>query len=348
MGKRILYCADGTWDTTRNDASSFDTTNTNVRKMYRASIASAEQIAFYDSGVGTDDRLLPSLRGGAFGAQIDEKIKQAYSQIAQVHKVGDEIFLFGWSRGAYTVRSLASMIYLVGFPTKSFDNSMVDELFFVYRNPEQRETLLDDLDKKYGLRKTPIKFVGVLDTVGSLGLPAVKGGVSEPRYGFLNTSLDPNILNAYQAIAIDECRQQFPITMWDEPSPPVKGQVLEQIWFAGDHEDVGGGFPEDEAGLSEIPLKWMADKASSLGLQIKSDLLTRDTALNAKQALSPIHDEWSPKYGRREYRVVPDNAMLSDTVAFRCKQDNTYRPQNLSFVDDTLAKSYQIKKVLEK
>lgn len=347
MSKRILFCADGTWSTTENDASSFDTTNTNVRKMYRAALQTHDQITIYDTGVGCDNRIMQSLRGGAVGAGINDKIKEGYTQIAKVFKPGDDIFLFGWSRGAYTVRSLASMIYDVGFPTNSsIDSKMVDELFFVYRNPSQRASLLTDLEKKYGLHKTNIKFVGVLDTVGSLGAPAIKGGVSEPRYGFLDTNLNPNILNAYQAIAIDECRQQFPITMWIEPSPPIKGQVLEQIWFAGCHDDVGGGFPEKEPGLSQIPLKWMADKASDLGLKIDPALLDANLVANTKQALSPIHESWSKIDGKKEYRVIADNAMLSNSVAIKCEKDSAYRPENLNFVDDKLAKSYQIEKVL--
>lgn len=351
MNKKILFCCDGSWETRYDQTTEYEGTNSNVLKMYRATLKTSNQIAFYQPGVGCDmgyffDRPLPSLRGGATGAGIDRKIKEAYLQIAEVYKPGDEIFLFGWSRGAYTARSLASMICEFGLPTKPFNPFIADEVFLVYRDPSKRESLLNYLEIKYGLFKPYIQFVGVLDTVGSLGVPALEGGVSQPRYGFLNTDLHPNILNAYQAIALDECRHEYPITMWNNPIPPVQGQVCEQIYFAGCHGNVGGDTPEGEPGLCEIPLKWMANKASSLGLDIHPALLAKDQLLSLEEALAPIYESWSPIWGKREYREVSNTAMLSNSVAIRCELDPKYRPQNLNFINGKLDPSYRIVDVL--
>ncbi len=349
MSKKIIYCSDGTWATSKKEENkSMEVSNSNVQKMYRAVLHLPDQIAFYESGLGTQaKRWFRFLLSGSIGSGIDQKIKEAYFQISQAFKPGDELFFFGWSRGAYTIRSLANMICDVGLPTKPIDYKAVDELFFVYRNPDKRNHLLSSLQKKYNLEETTIKFIGVLDTVGSLGVEALHGDVSHRKYDFLETCLRPQILHAYQAIAIDECRQQFPITHWFPLYPSIKGQVLEEIYFSGCHDDVGGGYPEYEPGLSELPLKWMAKKVSDLGLQIDPALLPKHIAINTKQALSPIHETWKPMNGKRDYRIINDNAFLSESVAIRCKQDPTYRPPNLKFVDGKLSPSYQIVKILD-
>ena len=160
--------------------------------------------------------------------------------------------MFGFSRGAYTARSLAGMIAICGLPTTPFDDdeNLVNTAFQAYRNKDQRAALLASLSA-YALFDTKIKMVGVWDTVGSLGIPALFGGVDPLLYGFLDTSLHPDVLNACQALAIDERREQFPPTLWTPPSPPVAGQLLEQVWFSGVHCDVGGGYPE--TGLPTSP-----------------------------------------------------------------------------------------------
>src|SRR5580704_11991612 len=118
MGKRIVFCADGTWDSSGK--------NTNVYKLFKALQTSAEQVPYYDDGVGSDGLPIEKLLGGAFGAGLFQKIKDGYTKIAHVYEAGDEIFLLGFSRGAYTARSLGGMIAICGLPTKTFDNSLVD------------------------------------------------------------------------------------------------------------------------------------------------------------------------------------------------------------------------------
>jgi uncharacterized protein (DUF2235 family) len=150
-----------------------------------------------------------SVSGGAFGLGLFQKIKDGYTKIAHVYEAGDEVFLFGFSRGAYTARSLAGMIANCGLPTKNFDTSMIETAFQAYRNKDQRATLLASLSA-YGMHDARITMVGVWDTVGSLGIPSVIGGVAPLLYGFLDTTLHPDVLHAYQALAIDERRLEFP------------------------------------------------------------------------------------------------------------------------------------------
>lgn len=334
MSKRIIYCADGTWEDSTN--------NSNVHKMFKAALVTSDQVTFYDNGLGSDGRPIQKMRGGAYGSGIDQKIKEGYTKIAQSYKPGDELFLFGWSRGAYTVRSLAGMICECGLPTKPFDSKMVDDLFFVYRNPQKKKSLFRDLKEKYGLCNVTIKFIGVWDTVGSLGHASFFGKINPIRYGFLDTDLHPNILNAYHALSIDERRKEFPPTLWALPSPPVKGQVLEQVWFAGCHADIGGS----KAGLPEISFKWLAEKAKENGMQIDPNVFSHYENLNASNALGQIHESWSIKCGLPKTRTIPKNAVLSNSVALRCKYDPSYRPKNLTFTNDVLNSSYTIRNIL--
>ncbi|MGB6449706.1 MAG: DUF2235 domain-containing protein, partial [Steroidobacteraceae bacterium] len=267
MGRRIAYCADGTWDSTAND--------TNVYRISKAIVAiPGEQYSFYDDGVGSDGTPIEKLLGGAFGTGLFQKIKDGYSCIASVYEAGDQIYLFGFSRGAYTARSLAGMIAACGLPTKNPDSNLVDTAFQAYRDKGQRSAILATLGA-YGLVEANITLVGVWDTVGALGIPAIFGAVSPLLYGFLDTSLSPQIANAYHAVAIDERRQEFPATLWT--SAPAPGQTLEQVYFCGVHCDVGGGYPDDAGSgtaLSDITFSWLMAKAQALGLVFDAGVLS--------------------------------------------------------------------------
>jgi uncharacterized protein (DUF2235 family) len=336
MSKRIVLCADGTWDNTSN--------KTNVYRLYKALATSADQIAFYDDGVGADGLLLDRLLAGAFGIGLFAKVKQGYTEIAHVYEEGDDLFIFGFSRGAYTARSIAGMIAACGLPTKNFDDSMVDTAFDAYRKKDQRANLLAQLKQKYEIATPKIKMLGVWDTVGSLGIPAIFGGVSPLLYGFLDTSLNPNVLNAYHALAIDERRIEFPPTLWT--STPAPGQTVEQVWFCGVHSDVGGGEPQDASdtmALSDIPLAWMMDKACALGLAINTDLRKQYTLpLDPKYALDTLHNSWNPIWGFPRPRAIADNASIADSVAIRLQHHDSWQPKNLKIENGVLAKCYQI------
>jgi uncharacterized protein (DUF2235 family) len=335
MSKRIIFCADGTWDSAGDD--------TNVYKLFKAIPIRADQMAFYDDGVGSDGTPLEKLAGGAMGDGIFQKIKDGYTRIAHVYEQDDEIYLFGFSRGAYTARSLAGMIAICGLPTAKFDDNLVDVAFRAYRNKAQRAALLASLDKD-ALYNAKIKMVGVWDTVGALGIPALFGKVDPILFGFLDTSLHPDVLNAYQALSIDERRAEFPPTLWTPPSTPVDGQVVEQVWFSGVHCDVGGGYPE--TGLSDITLGWMMRKAESLGLQLDENVSAQYASLDARNALDQIHNSWNMLWLFPKSRTIANDSMLANSVAIRCKDDNSYQPRNLVMSDGAPADSYQTVQVV--
>jgi hypothetical protein len=221
---------------------------------------------------------------------------------------------------------------------------MVDTIFDAYRDKSKRA----DLPNKLGSCKLAIPeitMVGVWDTVGSLGIPAVVGGVDPILYQFLDTKLHPNIKNAYQALAIDERRAQFPPTLWQGPAAP--DQTLEQVWFTGAHSDVGGGEPDDLPGttaLSDVTLGWMMSKASALGLTFAGTIAM---PLDAELALDQFHESWKVFCGIPIRRTIPKDASIANSVAVRCSDETTWRPQNLSFENGALAASYQIVSIVK-
>ncbi|MGB6449944.1 MAG: DUF2235 domain-containing protein [Steroidobacteraceae bacterium] len=334
MGRRIAYCADGTWDTTASD--------TNVYRISKAIVAMAgEQFSFYDDGVGSDGTPIEKLLGGAFGDGLFQKIKDGYSSISSIYEAGDEIFLFGFSRGAYTARSLAGMIAACGLPTKNPDSNLVDAAFQAYRNKDQRPAILATLGA-YRLVEATLTMVGVWDTVGALGIPAIFGAVSPLLYGFLDTSLSPQISNAYHAVAIDERRQEFPATLWT--SAPAPAQTLEQVYFCGVHCDVGGGYPDDAGtgtALSDITFSWLMAKACALGLVFDAGVLSAyPSPIDQKDALDTKHESWSPLWLFPKPRVIAPDATLANSVTVRCQTDSTYRPGNLSLVNGVPGATY--------
>ncbi len=339
--KRIAYCADGTWDSL--------TSHTNVYKLYKALITSADQIPLYDDGVGASGDPIVKLIGGAFGTGLWQKIKQGYTQIAHVYESGDPLYIFGFSRGAYTARSLAGMIKACGLPTQDFSDDMVDAAFDAYRDKLNRADKLKQLANRH-MVIPEITMVGVWDTVGSLGIPSGLGAVDPVFYGFLDTSLNPEIKNAYQALAMDERRAQFPPTLWKGPA--AAGQTLEQVWFTGAHSDVGGGEPDDLPGttaLSDITLAWMISKSSALGLQFDpAALKLYETPVDAQLALDKFHESWKVFNGFPKRRSIDKNAAIADSVVTRCAEESSWRPQNLTFdKSGVLSSGYQIVNIVK-
>jgi uncharacterized protein (DUF2235 family) len=327
MGRRIAFCADGTWDGVSN--------NTNVYRISNAIVdIPGVQYSFYDNGVGADGTPIEKLLGGAFGAGLFQKIKDGYSKIASVYEDGDEVFLFGFSRGAYTARSLAGMIASCGLPTKNPDANLVNTAFNAYRNKDQRGAILAGLGA-YGMTAAKMTMVGVWDTVGSLGIPAMFGAVSPLLYGFLDTGLHPDILNAFHAVAIDERREEFPATLWKPPFS--SGQIVEQVYFCGVHCDVGGGYADDPTtgtALSDITLSWMISKAAGLGLVFDAGVLAKyPSPIDKKYALDTRHESWNPLWAFPKPRDIAPTATLANSVGVRCANDNSYRPGNLTLVN---------------
>lgn len=341
MPKRIVFCADGTWQAPMN--------NTNVYRLYKALALTADQVTFYDDGVGAGLTGLQRLLEGAFGQGILQKIQDGYTKIAHVYEPGDEIFLFGFSRGAYTARSLAGMIACCGLPTGAFSDACVTQAFAAYRDPVNRASILGGLTS-CGLGPATIQMVGVWDTVGSLGIPAIFGGVQEKLYGFLDTGLHPNVKNAYQCLALDEKRAQFPATLWT--SVPSAGQTIEQVWFSGCHGDVGGGTLQGggvDAGtrLCDITLSWMVAKAVALGLTMDPSVTSQFGILPAASALDLIRETWTPADGPQHLRPVPAAAEVANSVSVRVKYALTYLPGALTVNDGALGEDYSLVTVVD-
>ena len=350
--KSLVMCFDGTWNTLDS--------HTNVSRFYSevadASTGCADQLKFYDEGVGTNrtDRV----RGGAFGVGLDRNIRMGYAWLCSVYEsgtttaapasrggaprkpngdlinaprhssgrefvAGSDLYIVGFSRGAFTARSLGGFINYLGVPkielsgldpnkTELADHPRIQEAWKLYvsrpskskldqvksgqagdavvrevkDHQEQLEAFRNRPDNRYPVR---IHFMGVWDTVGALGIPRVFDVDWLPRfsnqYQFHDTALCEGIRNAFHAVAIDEQRLPYNATLWTQMQE--LNEKVEQRWFPGAHADVGGGYEDDL--LPAPPLKWLADQAATCGLQFVNDrkLAGADGAVPASIASAP-------------------------------------------------------------
>ena len=331
MSKKIILCADGTWNTPHGPAA--QPNDTNVRKIYELILDDPSQLKYYDSGVGTDGTPFEHFFGGSMGSGLFQKIQDGYEFLSYVWDPGDEIYILGFSRGAYTARSLGGMIATFGVPNRNLDNQTVKRIFDAYRTTDhtQRLAAKNSLNADYGLADVTIRMVGVWDTVGALGIPGhLFDDFDQEKYGFLDTTLNPCIDKAFHAIAIDERRASFLPTLWSNPdgTPRANDDQVQQVWFPGVHCDVGGSYAETQ--LSNITLRWMIDNAKAQGLRF--DDAAVDACLRPKpfDPNGPAHDEWKIiPWGLPKHRTIPANAVLSNTVKIRMNRQPTYIPENL-------------------
>lgn len=269
MTKTLIICCDGTWNTPDQQGRP-----TNVTKMARALLPrSADgrlQVVFYDEGVGVGNVVERAI-GGALGTGLSENVQQAFRFLALNYEAGDRIVLFGFSRGAFTVRSLAGLVGLVGLLRRG-DLDRMPDVWKHYRTPpgDRRQ---DAVDRRWVAEHRPaIDLLGVWDTVGSLGIPGnVLGRLGRSRHAFHDVTLGRSVKRAYHALAIDERRKNFAPAVWDT-SRAGPDQVVEQVWFAGAHSNVGGGYPDPL--LSDLAFLWMCDKSREL-LAFDEDYLER-------------------------------------------------------------------------
>ncbi|MBN1909492.1 MAG: DUF2235 domain-containing protein [Pirellulales bacterium] len=332
MNKRIVICADGTWNRPEEDLKK--DTPTNVLRMARAITpvdgGRVPQQVFYDWGIGS---YYDAAIGGATGRGIEKNIMDDYRYIVQNYSPGDELFFFGFSRGAYTVRSLSGLINNCGI-LKRPDARLIQEAFTLYKKPGK--AYAPDGDKAIAFREThshpsrEVKFIGVWDTVGALGIPCPFLGYLKDEDNFYDTKIGRNVRIARHAMAIDEFRLYFEPTVWI-PQPSLN---IEQVWFAGAHSDVGGGYRPDKDGslLSDIPLGWMMREARTAGLAIESHL---------PQSLSPdplatLHKSRHSflRDGKKHYRPIKHETkgavvLIHESVKHRWAQSSQYRPENL-------------------
>lgn len=265
MAKNILVFSDGTAQEGGRDL------NTNVYKLFNMVEDRTErQIAFYDRGLGTGWR---KFSGNVFGAGISKNIRECYEFIFENFSAGDQVYLFGFSRGAATVRSLSSFIDLFGILPRSRPE-LIKRAYKIYktRNEKKRLGLAEQFLARNHTMWCKIKFLGVWDTVSALGIPfksldVLVDKIPPFRHKFQNYRLSDSVIHGSHALAIDDERLTFHPALWDREL--IAGQSMKQVWFCGMHTDVGGGYPEQK--LSDIPLIWMLTEAKEHGLLIYRD-----------------------------------------------------------------------------
>lgn len=167
-------------------------------------------------------------------------------------------------------------------------------------------------------------------------------------YGFLDTTLHEDVLNAYHAVAIDERRIEFPATLWT--SAPKPGQTIEQVYFCGVHSDVGGGYVmqnSDSEGLADITLSWMMSRGSALGLIVDQDVQKRySLPIDPKYALDTLHESWTVLWGFPKRRTIAQNATIADSVVIRCQHHDGWQPKNLVLQNGLPGANYTVARVV--
>ncbi|KAK3333270.1 hypothetical protein B0T19DRAFT_448870 [Cercophora scortea] len=318
--KRLIICCDGTWmdsDTGYTKPSYMNPagkaqTPSNVtrisRSLKRICSDGRLQIIEYHCGVGSSGTISDLISGGAFGLGISENIRASYAFICANYCDGDEIIIIGFSRGAFTARSIAGMVSDIGlltragmdyfypiykdtqnwrtldyqdpFPTIPFDNKPKGE----NAAPKYRQILVERgltrINENAGNgTMIKVKAVAVWDTVGSLGIPNVgwlaRLGLphSTKEYRFFDTSLSDRIEHAFHALALDEHRKPFSPTLWERTAANKGTTDLRQVWFPGNHGNVGGGW--QDAGMANISLAWMMDQLASIGVEFDEATIVR-------------------------------------------------------------------------
>ena len=262
--KRIVICSDGTWNTPDTERP------TNVTRIARAVLpcdpGGTVQVVFYDAGVGTEGPWFWRVLGGVSGKGIEKNIRDCYRFLMHNYEPGDEIYLFGFSRGAYTVRSLAGMIRNVGVLHKSAAERVGDACRLYRRRDAAPDSEEAAAFRAGHSREVAITFIGVWDTVGALGIPTrgPLGRFTARRHKFHDVELSGIVKHACHVLAIYERRGPFRASLWQ--AKPKLGQTVEQVWFSGVHSDVGAA--SGDPSLSDAPYQWIKARASSAGLAL--------------------------------------------------------------------------------
>src|SRR3954447_13255980 len=343
--KRLVVCCDGTWnrpDQTKQGVAA----PTNVAKI---SLALAEeddagnpQMLHYEAGVGM--RRGERLVGGGFGIGLSRNVPDCYRFLVESYEPGDKLYCFGFSRGAYTARSTVGLVRNAGI-LRPEHRHRIKQAYALYRNPtrdSEPSGIASELFRRsYSHAEIYVDFVGVWDTVGALGIPidGFRPPLLSRLWTFHDTTLSRYVLNAYHAMAIDERRKPFKPTLWVEKrngakqAPEAgKEQTIEQLWFAGVHSDVGGGY--SASGLSDIALMWMVEKARGCGLVFESDQLAPapDPDGSPHDSLSWFYRRLGP-YDRRLTGASADevvvNPWLAASAKTRYSDTPAYRPPGL-------------------
>ncbi len=334
MAKNIAFFSDGTGNTKDFGPDS------NVELLFGRALdetgSGARQLARYDPGVGIE---FGDLIGKAFGQGISQNIKDGYDFLSEFYEPGDRIFLFGFSRGAYTARSIGGMLGRIGLPARrqkdgadrradvAARKALIDRAYAIYKlsDDAERQRQSEAFRREHGWpehlsaeARAP-HLIGVWDTVRSLGIPLGFRDyeLSLFPHRFHDHELNPHVAHAYHALSIDEERLQFLPTIWNEPTAAERlaqesgrpnPQRFEQIWFPGVHSDVGGGYANRD--LADVTLRWMIERAAAAGL-LFAPPFDADPAqgLPASAPEGEVHDsrpDWKTKflYPRQPRQIV--------------------------------------------
>jgi uncharacterized protein (DUF2235 family) len=272
--KRLVLCLDGTWNA---DDSEQITNIVRIRDLINPKLETASgveyQQVYYHNGVGTGLSTRDKIIGGATGAGLGHNVRSAYRFLSQRYQEGVEIYIFGFSRGAFTARSLAG--YVSGSGLLKPDHCSADNearAWNFYRTPpDDRHPQDYEALAKLSYPALKIRMLGVFDTVGALGVPLEWfRSWNRKRFEFHNVTLGTNVEYAFHALAIDERRGPFQASLWQYPNHK-NFEDVEQVWFAGVHSSIGGGY--ENTGLSDVALHWMLSriKTKKVGLQMVAD-----------------------------------------------------------------------------
>ncbi|SRR6266446_5514181 len=345
--RNIVLCCDGT-------SNEFCTDNTNGVKLYQMLKKHPdEQLYFYDPGVGTfasPGALLPVSKrvtrvlGLAIGLGLMTNVQEAYQYLMNHWRPGDEIYIFGFSRGAYTARAVAAMVHRCGL-LEPGQEQLVPYASRVFRSVAKQDwSVSRDFNGTFG-RPVKVRFLGLWDTVSSVGW-----AWDPESLPFTRNNADVETVR--HAVAIDERRAFFRQNLWAE------GGDVKQVWFAGVHCDVGGSYPPDRSGLSQITLEWMVAEADLAGLKIDQQKRRRvlsspppDHAAPASESLAGFCKvaEYYPKrvnkkvtaldrttkwktfhrMNRSRCRTIPEGSLIHESVFKRMEHVPSYRPTNL-------------------
>lgn len=333
--RRLIVCCDGTWNSP-DDEDRGKRKPTNITKISRAVLPvdsnDVSQIVYYDEGVGTSwgQRLI----GGITGFGLSQNVLEAYRFLAHNYNDGDEVYLFGFSRGAYTVRSLVGLISRIGIVAKD-DIYYLPELYRFYRKgSSKREVDQFYLDNKMTRKDVRITMIGVFDTVGALGIPLegvneLIGKLDIAEFQFHDVTLSSIVDYAYQALAIDERRKPFKPSLWEKISPETR--AMEQRWFVGVHSNVGGGYDND--GLANLPLHYIVRSARKRGVAFDDVYLKHYWPYFGDE----LRDSMTIKYRllgqhKRKIRLnTPANQVVDESVYKRIEGGDfdSYDPKNV-------------------
>lgn len=337
--KRLIVCLDGTWNSPDNGHA------TNVVKMMRAVAPVDEQgvpqITFYDAGVGADGGKIDRVVDGVTGRGLEQNVRDGYRFLAHNWLPGDEIYIFGFSRGAFTARSLCGFISLFGLLPKR-DMDRLCEAWALYRQPDDERDQEKCREIRALARPVRVRCLGVWDTVGSRGVPAETLQWLNRKHQFHDAELSDVVECAFHALAIDEKRGPFGPVLWQKKCGKDLPKVVEQVWFPGVHSNVGGGW--SDSGVSDLTLTWMISR-----VQANSDLAFDEAYMEDNlrpDPLGQIYDSRSALYAVSRFfpyqRLIGQNAVKGSifrrlVTGLRRAELRTNRPdEGCEFVNEMI------------